>query len=63
MDLEEVEKRTRDYRVAVKQSVAGRAAGTVKDTATSTRRRAKGALGKVLKRKTWSYTEHGAEES
>ncbi|MDP8951381.1 MAG: hypothetical protein M3N18_03920 [Actinomycetota bacterium] len=63
LDLEEVEKRTRDYRVAVKQSMAGRAAGTVKDTATSTGRRAKGALGKVLRRRTLSPPEHGAEES
>ena len=63
LDLEEVEKRTRDYRVAVKQSMAGRAAGTVKDTATSTGRRAKGALGKVFKRRTLSPPEHGAEES
>ena len=63
LDLEEVEKRTLDYRVAVKQSMAGRAAGTVKDTATSTGRRAKGALGKVLRRRTLSPPGHGAEES
>ncbi len=63
LDLEEVEKRTRDYRMAVKQSMAGRAAGTFRNTATTTGRRAKGALGKVLKRRTVSYPDYETEES
>jgi hypothetical protein len=63
LDLGEVEKRTRDYPVAVKQSMSGRAAGTVRATATTTGRRAKGALGKVLKRTTVSYPNYETEES
>jgi hypothetical protein len=52
LNLDEVERRTRDYRVTVKQSMAERTADSVKDTATMAGGRIRGTLGKVLKRRT-----------
>jgi len=60
---DEVEKRTRDYRVTVKQSMAGKAADAIRNTTTATGRRAKGALGKVLKRRTISTSDREPDES
>lgn len=51
LDLDEVEKKTRDYRVAAKQTMAERAT-SVRDTATLAGSQARNALGKVLKRRT-----------
>lgn len=50
LDLDEVEERTRDYRVTVRRSMSERATSTARDTATMARDRARGMLGKVLKR-------------
>ncbi len=63
LNLDEVEKRTRDYRVTVKQSMAGKAADAIRNTTTATGRRAKGTLGKVLKRRTISTSDREPDES
>ena len=63
LNPDEVEKRTRDYRVTVKQSMAGKAADAIRNTTTATGRRAKGALGKVLKRRTISTSDREPDES
>ena len=51
LDLDEVERRTRDYRVTVKRSMAERTAGSVKDTATMAGGKFRGTFGRVLKRR------------
>jgi len=63
LNPDEVEKRIRDYRVTVKQSMAGKAADAIRNTTTATGRRAKGALGKVLKRRTISTSDREPDES
>lgn len=52
LDLDEIERRTRDYRVAVKQSMPEKAASSARDSVTATGGKVKGVLGKVLKRRT-----------
>ena len=65
LDLGEVEQRTKDYRVIVKQSIAGRATTSVRDTATlagdKARRKARRTFGKILKRRTVPCSGCGAE--
>ncbi|MBA3423721.1 MAG: hypothetical protein H0U04_04095, partial [Rubrobacter sp.] len=63
LDLDEIERRTRDYRETVKQSMAGRAKDSVRDKATRAGEGAKQALGKVLKRRTVPCSGCGAEVS
>ena len=48
LDMDEVEKKTRDYRVAAKQSMAERVS-TVRDTATVAGSKARSTLGKVFR--------------
>lgn len=50
LDSDEVGRRAQDYRKTVKQSLAEKAAGGVRDTATVAADKAKSTLGKVLKR-------------
>lgn len=52
LDLDEVEKKTRDYRMVAQRSMAERATSSARDTATTAGGRARNALGKVLKRRT-----------
>lgn len=51
LDPDEVGRRARDYRKTVKQSLAQKAAGGVRDTTTAAGDKAKRTLGKVLKRR------------
>lgn len=52
LDLDELERRTRDYRMTVKQGMVEKTAGSVRNVATATSGKVRGALGKVLKRRT-----------
>jgi tellurite resistance protein/RNA polymerase subunit RPABC4/transcription elongation factor Spt4 len=63
LNLTEVERKTRDYRVTVKQSIAGRTAGSVKDAATTASDKVRGVLGKVIKRNDMEAGELPASES
>lgn len=75
LDLDDAEKRAKDYQAIVEQNifgksvevaggaatraigVAGQTAGSVRDTATMTRGKVKGVLGKALKRRRGTGTE------
>lgn len=50
LDLDKVEKRTRDYRVAARQGMAERVASSARDTATTAGGKARSTLGKILRR-------------
>ncbi len=63
LDLDEVELKTRDYRVAVKQSIAEKTAGSVKDAAAIASGKIRGVLGKALKRKDTDVGDLPASES
>ena len=66
LDLDEVEKKTRDYRVAAKQSMAERATSSVRDTATMAGSQARSVLAKIFeskKRKTVDCSSCGREVS
>lgn len=52
LDLDEVEKKTRDYRMDAKQSMAERATSSARATATIAGGKARGVLGKAFQRKT-----------
>ena len=49
LDLDEVERRTLEYRVAAKQSMISKATNSARDTAATAGGKARSALGKVLK--------------
>jgi len=67
LDFDEIERRTRDYRETVKQSMPGRAKTIVRDKATLARDKARGkarsTFRKVLKRRTVPCSGCGAEVS
>ncbi len=63
LDSGDVELKTRDYRVAVKQSIAGKTAGSVKDAAAIASGKIRGVLGKALKRKDTDAAKLLASES
>ncbi len=52
LNLSAVERRARDYRTSAKPSLAEKAAGNVREAATTAGDRARSALGKILKRGT-----------
>jgi tellurite resistance protein/ribosomal protein L32 len=61
LDLEKVEKRTRDYRVVAKQSIVERATSSARTTATAAGGKARNALGKALKRRTLDCPNCGSK--
>lgn len=63
LDLDEIERRTRDYRETVKQSMARRATTSVRDKATRAGGKARSTFRKVLKRRTVPCSGCGAEVS
>ena len=60
LDLDEVERRTRDYRMIVERSMAEKIAGSVKDTTTIAGSKVRGTLGKVLKRRAETEVEESS---
>ena len=51
LDLDKVEKRTRDYRVAAKQGITVRVSSSARDKATLAEGKARSVLGKVFRHK------------